>query len=37
LVIAIAHHQPATLLIELVGELLNVGGDLGRHAATSIC
>ena len=28
-VIAVAHHQPATVLVDLIGELLDVGGDLG--------
>jgi hypothetical protein len=29
LTIAVAYHQPAPVLVELIGELLHVGGDLG--------
>ena len=29
LVVAVAHHQPAAVLVELVGERGDVGGDLG--------
>ncbi len=41
LVIAVAHHQAAAVLVELVGELLEVGGDLGlqrrgQHLAGTI-
>jgi hypothetical protein len=28
LVMPVSHHQPATILVELVGELLHIGGDL---------
>ena len=28
-VVAVADHQPVTVLVDLVGELLDVGGDLG--------
>jgi hypothetical protein len=28
-VIAVAHHQPATVLVALIGELLDIGGDFG--------
>ncbi len=27
--VAIAHHQPVTVLVDLVSELLDVSGDLG--------
>lgn len=41
LVIPVAHHQPAAILIELVDELLHIGGDLagrrrGQHLPDTI-
>ena len=36
-VVAVAHHQAATVLVDLVGEWVDVGGDLGLNAAASIC
>jgi hypothetical protein len=34
---AITDHQPPTVLVELVLELLDVDGDLGLSAAANIC
>ena len=27
--VAVTHHQPATVLIDLIGELIHIGSDLG--------
>ena len=37
-VVAVAHHQAATVLVDLISELLDIGGDTLRgSAAASIC
>lgn len=36
-VMAATDHQPLTMLVELIGELFDMGGDSTCSAAASIC
>jgi hypothetical protein len=33
-VVAVAHHQTPTILVEMIGQLLHIGGDLGLQCGS---